>query len=168
MRGVNDELIFIDDEDRCGYLAMLAATVSMYGWLCLSYCQMGTHIHLLIETPEPNFGEGMQWLHGQYARCFNKQHSRRGHLFQGRFYDEPVLTDGHLINAVGYIAVNPVEAGLCLDPAEWHWGSHRAVAIGEPRTWMAHGHLLERLAAITGSRNSYEAIVASRAGRCGT
>jgi hypothetical protein len=37
---------------------------------------MGTHLHLLIETPHPNFAEGMRWLHGHYGRCFNKQHRR--------------------------------------------------------------------------------------------
>jgi putative transposase len=164
LRGVNGEFVFRDDEDRIGYLAMLVATVSRYRWLCLSYCLMGTHLHLLVETPEPNFGAGMRWLHGHYARCFNKQYGRDGHLFQGRYHDEPVLTDGHLINAVGYIAVNPVEGGLCRDPRGWRWGSHHAVAAGAPPKWMAHDHLLDRLEAITGSRSAYGSIVANRLG----
>lgn len=162
MHGVNDEFVFLDDEDRSGYVSMLAATVARYRWCCLSYCLMGNHVHLLIETPEANFAAGMQWLHGHYARCFNRQHVRRGHLFKGRFHDEPVLTDGHLINAVGYIAVNPVDAGLCPDPCDWPWGSHQAAAAGRPRRWMAHAHLVDRLEAITGSRSSYGTIVASR------
>jgi REP element-mobilizing transposase RayT len=162
LHGVDDEFVFIDDEDRIGYVTMLAATVLRYGWLCLGYCLMGTHLHLLVETPEPNFGEGMRWLHGHYGRCFNLQHGRTGHLFKGRYHDEPVVTDGHLINVVGYIAVNPVEACLCNEPQEWEWGSHRAASAGAPRSWMAHGHLVDRLAAITGSRTAYEAVVASR------
>jgi REP element-mobilizing transposase RayT len=164
MHGVNDEFVFLDDEDRCGYVAMLAATAARYRWLCLSYCLMGTHVHLLVETPEPNFASGMRWLHGHYARCFNEHRSRRGHLFKGRYHDEPVVTDGHLINAVGYIAANPVEAGLCADPRDWRWGSHHSVATGAPRSWMAHYRLLDRLEAITGSRQSYDSIVASRLG----
>jgi len=162
MRGVDGELVFTDDEDRVGYVLMLAATVSRYSWRCLSYCLMGTHVHLLIETPLPNFGEGMRWLHGHYGRCFNAQHGRVGHLFQGRYHDEPVLTDGHLVNAVGYIALNPVDGGLCRDPAGWRWSSHHAVARGRPPKWMAHEILVDRLEAITGARMAYESIVASR------
>jgi hypothetical protein len=123
---------------------------------------MGTHLHLLIETPEPNFGEGMRWLHGHYGRCFNKQHRRTGHLFQGRYHDEPVLTEAHLVSAVGYIAVNPVDAGLCRAPRDWPWGSHRAVVKGLSPDWMAHDHLVERLAAISGAADAYEAVVTAR------
>jgi REP element-mobilizing transposase RayT len=162
MHGVNDEFIFMDDEDRAGYVTMLAATVARYGWLCLSYCLMGTHVHLLVETPEPNFGAGMQWLHGRYAACFNKQHNRDGHLFMKRYHDEPVLSEGHLLNAVGYIAVNPLEAGLCRDPHEWRWGSHHRAARGAIPRWLAHERLAERLDAISGSGDTYEALVAAR------
>ena len=162
LRGVNGERVFRDDEDRIGYLAMLVATVSAFGWHCLAFCLLGTHLHLLIETPEPNFAAGMQWLHGQYARCFNKQHKRTGHLFQGRYHDEPILTEGHLLNAVGYIAMNPVDAGICRNPHDWPWGSHRAVALGTPAAWGAHDHLVDRLEAITGSRDTYQSLVNAR------
>src|SRR4051794_12074487 len=127
MHAVDGELVFTEDEDRIGYLAMLAATVGRYGWHCLSYCLMGTHLHLLVETPKPNFGDGMRWLHGHYGRCFNDQHGRDGHLFQGRYHDEPVESQAHLTRVVGYIAVNPMAAGLCRDPRDWPWGSHASV-----------------------------------------
>jgi putative transposase len=161
-RGVNGGFIFTEDEDRVGYLVWLAATVLRYRWLCLSYCLMGTHLHLLVETPEPNFGDGMRWLHGHYGRCFNAHHKRDGHLFQGRYHDEPVRTEAHLLSSVGYIAGNPVEAGLCADPRDWPWGSHHAVAAGAPRSWMAHERLVDRLESITGSRDTYESLVATR------
>ena len=162
MHGVNDELIFRDDEDRIGYVVILVATVSRYRWRCLSYCLMGTHVHLLIETPEPNFGEGMRWLHGHYGRLFNRQHKRKGHLFQDRYHDEPVVTEGHLLNVVPYIAANPVEAGVCRDPRDWPWGSHQAVAARKPAAWTAHEHLVDRLEAVTGSRNAYERLLEAR------
>jgi REP element-mobilizing transposase RayT len=161
-RGVDGEFLFRSDEDRVGYLAMLAATVAAYGWHCLSYCLMGTHVHLLIETPEPNFGKGMQWLHGQYASCFNKEHGRKGPLYEDRYYDEPVLTEAHLVMAVGYIALNPVDAGLCRHAADWQWGSHRGVDRGIRRDWLAHDHLVQRLTAISNAPDAYERIIASR------
>ena len=162
-RGVDDEFIFRSDEDRIAYLLMLAATVARYRWLCLSYCLMGTHAHLLVETREPNFGDGMRWFHGHYGRCFNKHHGRRGPLFGGRYHDEPVLRDEHLVMVVGYIAMNPVDAGLCRTPEAWAWSSHRAAVMGPTRRWMAHDRLEDRLEAISGSRGAYKRIVAARA-----
>jgi hypothetical protein len=106
----------------------------------------------------------MQWLHSAYAAWFNRQHGRAGHLFLRRYHDAPVVTDEHLLMAVGYIAVNPVEAGLCTDPKDWLWGSHHGVARGSVRPWLAHEHLVDRLAAITGSRDTYAELVASRLG----
>ena len=44
---------------------------------------MDNHMHLLIETPQPNLGEGMQRLHGDFGRGFNRRHARSGHVFQG-------------------------------------------------------------------------------------
>ena len=43
------------------------------------------HVHLLVETPAANLGEGIQRLHGRYAQTFNERHRRSGHLFQGRY-----------------------------------------------------------------------------------
>jgi putative transposase len=163
MHAVDGELVFRCDEDRIGYLAMLAATVLRYGWQCLSYCLMGTHLHVLVETPEPNFGDGMRWLHGHYGRCFNKQYPpRKGHLFHDRYHDEPVLTEAHLLNVVPYIATNPAEAALCRHPADWPWGSHSRVAAGTPAPWTAHDRLVDRLEAVTGSRKAYERLVEAR------
>jgi putative transposase len=162
VNGLDGAFIFRSEEDRIGYLLMLAATVQRHGWLCLSYCLMGTHVHLLVETPEPNFGRGMQWLHSAYATWFNKRYGRDGHLFKRRYHDEPVLTDAHLLQVVGYIAVNPVEARLCSDPRYWRWGSHHSVVRGIAPAWLAHDHLVGRLQAISGSLDTYEALVASR------
>ena len=53
---------------------------------------------------------------------------RTGHVFQGPYTGDLVLDDEHFIAASRYIALNPVRAGLCADPAEWRWSSFRATA----------------------------------------
>src|SRR5215210_4137262 len=81
-RGVNKEAIVRDDRDRRMYLEMLGLVVGQFAWQCLAYCLMGNHMHLLVETAEPNLGDGMRELHGKYARALNDRHRRNGHLFQ--------------------------------------------------------------------------------------
>lgn len=164
MRGVDGEMIFRSAEDRAGYLLMLGATVRRYRWHCLAYCLMGTHLHLLVETPDANFGDGMRWLHGHYGSGFNRQHQRRGHLFQGRYHDEPVLTESHYMNAVRYITANPVDAGLCRHPDDWPWSSHAVMRKLRRHPWLSHARLVDHFDALLGPR-SYERLVATIASR---
>ncbi len=141
-RGNGRQLIYLDDGDRVAYLGMLARVVGHREWRCLSYCLMGNHVHLLIETPLPNLAAGMQWLHGRFAEQFNARHGRSGHLFQGRYGSVLMTTQAQVLKAVEYIARNPVEAGLCAGPADWPWSSHRAVIGGAAVPWLDHERLL--------------------------
>ena len=167
-RGNRRHDIYLEDVDRRIYLALLAAVVARQRWRLLAYCLMHNHMHLLVETPEPNLGRGMQQLHGEYAQTFNRRHARTGHLFQGRFASIPVRTDGQLWMTVGYIALNPVEAGLCDDPEDWPWASHAAVVGGAPPRWLDAARLLSYLAGGGGDpRRRYGEIVDDRLRRLG-
>ena len=162
-RGNNRQRIFRDVEDRDLYLLLLGQVVRRQGWLCLSYCLMHNHIHLLVETPEPNLGVGMQRLHGLYAQTFNKRHDRCGHVFQGRYGDKRIRTDEQLVTTARYIAVNPVDAGLCRGPAEWRWSSHSAVVRGGGPAWLDVERLLGFFGLWGGEpRARYEEFVGSR------
>src|SRR5687768_8730792 len=84
-RGNDRRRIFLDDEDRRRYLALLAAVTSHRRWLTMAYCLMDNHVHLLIETLEPNLGRGMHRLQGGFAQWFNKRHGTTGHVFERRY-----------------------------------------------------------------------------------
>src|SRR4051812_39674615 len=129
-RGVERRLIFLDDEDRDLYLRLLRGVVEFFRWHCLAYCLMPNHVHLLIETTEPNLGRGMHALHGVYAQTFNARWARVGHLFQSRFGNRWIRDELAMLRVVPYITLNPVAAGLCDDPDDWGWSSHRATIDG--------------------------------------
>jgi REP element-mobilizing transposase RayT len=139
---VNRELIYLDDADRERYLALLGQVVERHRWHCLAFCLMHNHVHLLIQTPEPDLGRGMQRLHGIYAQYFNRRHRRSGHLFQGRFGAVVMRSDAQLLMAARYIARNPVEAGLCRDAADWTWSSHVATIDSVRPRWLDTQRLL--------------------------
>ena len=126
-RGTAGAAIFLDDRDRRFYLGALAQTIRRQGWRCLAYCLMGNHVHLVLETPEPNLARGMQRLHGGYAQWFNHRHGRVGHLFQGRYGSVLVKSDAHLWAAIRYVVLNPVAAGLARTAAAYPWSSHADV-----------------------------------------
>jgi hypothetical protein len=59
-----------------------------------------------------------------------------GHVFQGRYRSERVTSDSQLIATLRYIALNPVEAGLCEDPRDWSWSSYALLVEGIAPDWV--------------------------------
>ena len=119
--------IYADDHDRGAFCQVLERTIERFDWRCLTYCLMGNHFHLLIQTPQPNLPRGMQSLKSGYAQEYNRRHERDGHLFGGRYHAVLVQRDTHLLEVFRYIALNPVRAGLCRAPVDWPWSGHRAL-----------------------------------------
>ena len=70
----------------------------------------------------------MHWLHSAHARRFNARYGFQGHTFDARFFSRPIESEAHLRRVFRYVAINPVAAGLCRDPADWRWGSFATVA----------------------------------------
>jgi REP element-mobilizing transposase RayT len=124
-RGHARQRVFRDDEDREMFLAILAWVVERFRWRCHAYCLMDNHIHLLIDTPQPNLSRGMRQLNGVYTQRFNRRHSRVGHLFQGRFQAILVEKDGYLLELARYIVLNPVRAKIVKTPERYPWSSYR-------------------------------------------
>ena len=150
-RGNDRRRIFADDVDRRAYLSLLEHVVVRHRWHLLAYCLMTNHVHLLVETPNPDLPRGMQWLQTAYARRFNRRHRRTGHLFQGRYGAVRVEDDAQLWMTAAYIVRNPVDAGRCADPADWPWSSHAATLSDRPPRWLATARLLDLLAASGGA-----------------
>jgi putative transposase len=141
-RGAVRQMIFVDDLDRRRYLFQLARVVRRMSWRLLTYCLMGNHMHLVIETPKPNLGRGMQRLHGPYGQAFNRRHAKAGHVFGARYDAVVIESDPQLWITVGYVVRNPVEAGLCATPQAWRWSSHVAVCTGLYPPWLDVPRLL--------------------------
>jgi putative transposase len=155
------EEIFRHDRDASVFFATLARAIVDHGWRCDAYCLMPTHYHLLLQTPRPTLSTGMHWLNASYARLFNAASGRRGHVFQKRFHSELVSDDVHLAEALRYIALNPVRAGLVDGPGDWAWSSYRATAglEGGP-AWLSWKPSLRLFASETGeARSAYQRFV---------
>jgi REP element-mobilizing transposase RayT len=131
-RGNDQQLIFESPSDYETFLATLELVVARYRWRCHSYCLLGNHYHLLLETPDPNLALGMRQLNGTYAQAFNRRRGRVGHVFQGRYGAIIVESQRHLLQVSRYVVLNPVRAGLCRQPEEWRWSSYRAMIGAAP------------------------------------
>jgi putative transposase len=127
-RGCDGQDIFRDDVDRRELLMRLGRTSRRYNWICLGYCLMTNHFHLVVTIPDGGLSSGMQELVSGYARQTNRRYGRRDHLFKQHFFSARLKRHEHLLEASRYVVLNPVRAGLCRMPDEWRWSSYRACA----------------------------------------
>ena len=125
-RGNNQEHIFKNDRDKEKFLEYLEKAVERFSIIIHTYCLMGNHFHLLVETAEPNLSLAMQWINVSYATYFNRKRGRHGHLFQGRFKAILIDADEYLKHLSRYIHLNPVRAKMVSNPAEYNWSSYPA------------------------------------------
>jgi putative transposase len=131
-RGNRKQDIVRDDCDRLKLVELLARTVLDRKWILNAWVLMTNHLHLVVTAPLANLSEGMRDFLGAYGRYFNQRHDLVGHLFQHRFGAKVVERDGHLLELVRYVPLNPVRCGLVNSPADWQWSSYRATAGLDP------------------------------------
>jgi len=120
---------FRDSVDRGIFVVELATTLRREGVVCISFCLLTTHYHAIFDAEEGALPSAMQRLNWHYARAANRRHGRLGHAVGRRYMAEPIADDAHLLNAFGYVARNPVEAGECRRPQDSRWSSY-ATTIG--------------------------------------
>jgi putative transposase len=148
-RGNNGEMMFRDEVDRMEWLRLFAKVAVRYRWVGWTYVLMGNHFHFVVQIPHGGLSRGMQVLNTGYSVRTNKRYGRTGHLVTNRFYSDLVEDEAHLMEAIRYIVLNPVRAGLCESPAEWPWSSYRACAGTE----LAHPFLsVDRVLGLFGTR----------------
>jgi REP element-mobilizing transposase RayT len=145
-RGVQQGAIHLDDVDRACFLKLVARTLAIGGARALAFCLMGNHYHFVLQTSAANLSALMQRINSGYSLALNRRHDRRGHVFEGRFNAIHVDRDAYLPEVCRYVDLNPVRAGLCGSPDDWHWSSYRAhVGLAEAPSWLAtpelHGML---------------------------
>lgn len=142
-RGNAGEDIFDSKRDKERFLEYLEKSIEHFSIIIHTYCLMSNHYHLLIETPQPNLSQAIQWLNVSYAAYYNNKHQRSGHLFQGRFKAILVEADAYLKELSRYIHLNPVRAKIVATPAEYGWSSYPAcIGKTKPPAWLETKWLL--------------------------
>lgn len=115
-RGWERRPVFQDDRDRGHFLELLQQLNETYRFTIHAYALMENHHHLIVQTPDANLSQGMQWFNTSYSAWFNARHDRVGSLWQGRYRDVPIDDGVWACELSVYVHLNPLRvAGLGLD-----------------------------------------------------
>ncbi len=84
----------------------------------LAACLMPDHLHLLLK---PGSLDVIRWLNSwkSWSTRLAWAAGHRGPLWQPSAWDRAIRNESEFAATVGYIARNPVEAGLCRVEEEW-------------------------------------------------
>ena len=128
-RGSDQKPVFFEDRDRFVYLRLIREAAERYGVEFAGFCLMTNHVHLIAipQTPE-SLHRALKWAHTAYARYVHASHGGCGHLWQARYFS-CILAGAHIWNALAYVELNPVRAGMS-ERAEQHPWSSAAEHLG--------------------------------------
>ena len=124
-RAAGKEPLFLENGDYLFMLGLLKEIANNHTLRIYAFCLMQNHIHILLSPEEENLYDAMRDLFSRYAMKFNRKYERKGHLFGGPYRQAVCLDDSYLLAASLYIHLNPVKAGLMLEPQGYRWSSCR-------------------------------------------
>ncbi|HEY5070491.1 MAG TPA: transposase, partial [Caulobacteraceae bacterium] len=129
-RGNRRERVFFEEGDYSFYLDLIAQAAKGSKTTIAGYCLMPNHVHFLMI---PSHADGLRQTfaeaHRRYTGAIHARYKWTGHLWQGRF-SSTAMDGRHFLAAIGYVAMNPVRAGLVEHAADWRWSSARAHLAG--------------------------------------
>jgi REP element-mobilizing transposase RayT len=158
--GSDERQLFHDADDRKLFLDHLELTYGTLGLAVVSYVLMGNHYHTLTHTPDARLSRALQTLHGGYSLHHNRRRQRSAHLFRAHCVARRIRDDDDLLATVRYLALNPIEVGLVLDPTDWPWSSARAHAgVGSPPILLDEAPLRAALGDRPGWRRRYAELI---------
>jgi putative transposase len=99
--------LFLEEADYDTRIAQFAEAVRQRALRLHQFCLMGNHDHLLLSVEDGELSKVMQRLNRAYAGSFNREHRRRGRLFDGPYDSRSVVSERHLLELIRYIALNP-------------------------------------------------------------
>jgi len=118
------ERYYVDNDDRIVWIRLLTNVLDRLHWKCIAFCQLSTHVHLIVDVPDTSLPLGMKQLNMGYSKDFNARHDRVGQFVRSRYRSRRIVHGRDLVGAYAYVVLNPVLAGLCPRPEDWRWSSY--------------------------------------------
>ena len=125
MRGNNREKIFTRKDQKSYFIELLINFKKEPPVEIAAYCVMDNHVHIVMAGEIDDLSEVIKRINIKYARKFNKEADRIGHVFQDRYRSEVIVNDIYLLQVVRYVHNNPVKAKIVKRPEDYPWSSYR-------------------------------------------
>jgi len=137
--------IFFDDVDRCRFCFLLQEGIERFGHRIHAFSLLSNHAHMAIQVQDVPLSRIVQNFSFRHSQWINTHHAQSGHVLQGRYKARIVDADTYLMQLVRYINLNPVRAGLVIEPDDYYWGSFGAYVGTTQIPWLTTEWILSLL-----------------------
>ena len=124
LRGNHREDLFATPNDHCALNDIVIEVLQRLHARLHAYCWMTNHLHALVQIGERPLGQVMQRIAMRYSRYRHRALKTTGHLFERRYKALLVDVDQYFLTLLRNIHLDPVEAHIVKDPADYAWSSH--------------------------------------------
>lgn len=126
-RVASGERVFAEADVAIDFIERIRAIKERDGWTVFAWCVMANHYHLVIRRSTVDVASGLHWLQGRFSRSFNRRWRRSGSLWQSRYHAKHIDEQRYLSQAILYVHLNPVRAGVVDEPADYPFSGHREI-----------------------------------------
>ena len=123
-RGNRKDVLFKDPQDYRTFLYILQQVYETHSFELAAYCLMNNHFHLQLRSKDQPISKIMSLVNKRYATYFNSRYELTGHVFEKRYFDEPLNSSANMLEVSRYIHLNPLKANLVLKPEDYPWSSY--------------------------------------------
>jgi putative transposase len=133
-RGNDKKVIFPQPVDYAAFLVLLREARELFAVHLYAYCLMPNHFHLVVYVANLEaLSAYMHYVQREHAcdlrQCYRSK--GHGHIFQRRYWNDTIESDGRLIRLIRYVEANPIRAQLVSAPEQWEWSSFWDRETGE-------------------------------------
>ncbi|MEG3618390.1 transposase [Magnetovibrio sp. PR-2] len=130
-RGVNDEQVFMSDDDYKLYIELMSEWCAKHKVKVLAYALMPNQVQLVVVPKTANgLARAIGEAHRRYARTVNTRENWAGYLWHGRFQSYPLDT-AHTLPACAYVERRPQATGAAKTARTYKWSSAKAHLNGK-------------------------------------
>ncbi len=127
-RGTNREYIFAEHRWKKNLLQEIIKSIEVDQMDLFAFVIMGIHYHLALRTAHTPLSKIMHRMNSNFGRYYNRDRSRTGSVFEGRYKAFPIENENYLLSVIRYIHRNPVRAGICSSVDEYPGAAIRLIA----------------------------------------
>ena len=125
-RGAGRNPIFFTPANYEYCLHLVKRYLTQYAVTVIAYCLMPNHYHFLLrQESDLPLSKFIGVLFNAYAQAVNKQQTRSGSLFEGRFQHRRIDREEYLTHLCRYVHLNPVKARLVQRPEDWPYSNYQ-------------------------------------------
>ena len=141
VRGREDAALLAERQDCERFQLLVQHALVKCRARLFAYCWLPNAAHLVIKLSDVALESVMRQVCGPYSRYLHRQRGRGFRVYQSRYRARLIDPDLYLLPLLRYVHAMPVISGLCTDPADYPWTSHRTYSGGAQIPWLAQAEV---------------------------